>query len=177
MSVDDYLLCWHARLQSDCTAENMAVADDYADTPAYWGIAAENIWAANNYADTPAYRGTAAKNMLVANDSAIKGTVKLYFFFAEKDAPSVYKKRDVFIFLKFHLCSNNFQSFFRGPVTINMGLGLWKCRDGPVKSVSGQYSMTGKNRWNFLWPSPCKQWRAHEKMTEKYTKVAILSML
>ena len=24
-------------------------------------------------------------------------------FFAEKDAPSVYKKRDVFIFLKFHL--------------------------------------------------------------------------
>ena len=72
MSVDDYLLCWHARLQSDCTAENMAVADDYADTPAYWGIAAENIWAANNYADTPAYRGTAAENMLVANDSAIK---------------------------------------------------------------------------------------------------------
>ena len=33
----------------------------------------------------------------------IKGTVKLYFFFAKKDAPSVYKKRDVFIFPKFHL--------------------------------------------------------------------------
>ena len=48
------------------------MADDYADTPAYWGIAAENIWAANNYADTPAYRGTAAENMFVANDSAIK---------------------------------------------------------------------------------------------------------
>ena len=31
-----------------------------------------------------------------------KGTVKLYFF-AEKDAPSVYKKRDVFIFPNFHL--------------------------------------------------------------------------
>ena len=53
-------------------AENMAVADDYANTHAYWGIAAENIWAANNYADTPTYRGTAAENMLVANDSAIK---------------------------------------------------------------------------------------------------------
>ena len=52
------------------TAKNMAVADDYADTPAYWH--AENIWAANNYDDTLAYRGTAAKNMLVANDSAIK---------------------------------------------------------------------------------------------------------
>ena len=56
-------------------AENMAVADDYANTHAYWGIAAENIWAANNYADTPTYRGTAAENMLVANDSAIKGTL------------------------------------------------------------------------------------------------------
>ena len=71
MSVDDYLLCWHAAYRATA-AENMAVADDYADTPAYWGIAAENIWAANNYADTPAYRGTAAENMLVANDSAIK---------------------------------------------------------------------------------------------------------
>ena len=57
---------------ADTPAKNMAVADDYADTPAYWGIAAENIWAANNYADTPAYRGTAAENMFVANDSAIK---------------------------------------------------------------------------------------------------------
>ena len=50
----------------------MAVADDSADNPAYWGIAAENIWVLNNYVDTPAYRGTAAKNMLVANDSAVK---------------------------------------------------------------------------------------------------------
>ena len=36
-------------------------------------------------------------------------------------------------------CSNNFPSFFRGPVTINMGLGLWECSDGPVKSVTGPY--------------------------------------
>ena len=42
-------------------------------------------------------------------------------------------------------CSNNFPSFFRGPVTINMGLGLWKCSDGPVKSATGPWS----------------RWRAH----------------
>ena len=50
----------------------MAVANDSADTPAYWAIATENIWVANNFADTPTYRGTAAANMLVANDSTIK---------------------------------------------------------------------------------------------------------
>ena len=33
----------------------------------------------------------------------IKGTVKLQVFFAEKDTPSVYEQRDVFLFPKFHL--------------------------------------------------------------------------
>ena len=35
--------------------------------------------------------------------SDFKGTVKLQVFFAEKDTPSVYEQRDVFLFPKFHL--------------------------------------------------------------------------
>ena len=88
-------------------------------------------------------------------------------------------------------CSNNFPSFFRGPVTINMGLGLWECSDGPVKSATGPWSRwrahiftDGEKQVKFSMAKPVQsvtgpriRWRAHEKMTEKYTKVAILSML
>ena len=49
------------------------------------------------------------------NESINERRLEVVFFFAEKDAPSVYKKRDGF-FLKFHLYhaqNSNFGIFFR----------------------------------------------------------------